>query len=211
MFLNKFTYIGAGLGVIVGAFLLYLMPLSKTELTALVDVKHNNEIAFLVKEQAFLQTAEKQLECAVGLAEHFDPRKGRNLNLYLIESNNGQFAKIKLYGGTKEILSCYLDAILKQYNTYLLEKKTYASEHLKRFEALVKHNESIPKNAYLSDVSQWFGMYAYLSSMMAFDKVEPYGVVSFDEYVSTKSRLTTIMFTALIGFVLGVFVSLFRK
>jgi len=210
MLLNKFSYIGAGIGLILGALLTYVIPLSKTGLTALVDVKNNTEIAVLVKEPVFLQKAQKHA-CAEGLAEHLDPRKSRNFGVYIVNvAPNSNYAKIKIYGDSEKQLSCYLEGIIAQYNKELEEKIAYSKQQLTNLEELMAQNKDLFDSKYISGFDYYFNMYVDLSSMMALKSVKPYGV-SFSEHVPLKIRFIIIMFVAFVGFVLGLIWSFVKK
>lgn len=210
MLLNKFSYIGAGIGLILGALLTYVMPLSKTGLTALVDVKNNTEIAILAKEPIFLQKAQKHA-CAEGLKAHLDPRKNRNFNIYIVNAAlNKNYAKITIYGDSEKQLACYLEGIIAQYNITLEEDIAYRKQQLTNLEELMVQSKGLFDGKYISEFDYYFNMHVDLSSMMALKSIKPYGV-SFSEHVPLKTRFIIIMFAAFIGFVFGFAWSLFKK
>ncbi len=205
----KFSYFGLVLGIILGAFVTFFIP-GKWESEALILANMN--VIPIIRTQSFLSEAGKK-SCSPNLAKSLNPRNNRNMRGYELTSD---LYKLNILADSQEEASCYTQAVVATYRESVIKENKKELAILKK--SIITFNDIFlfPSPPPLLDegLTTYQTLYSLKVKILEIEELEALIMsreaifpIVFGRKLPTISRLIIILFSGLIGLIIGILVS----
>ena len=196
----KFSYFGLAFGIILGVFLTSFIP-GKWESVVVLNV--SDSLISISKTKSFLSAASKE-SCAPGLVKSLNVKNNRNMRGYRLAD---EYYKLSILADSQKEASCYMEAV-----TTTLEqiRKRQNNARLSNIKMLIRNYNSLtpPKSFTSGDnlsVRGSIDLEPFLllqgsSSIVVFP-------ASIDRILPAIWRLIVILFSGLVGLIIGMLIS----
>lgn len=205
----KFSYFGLALGIILGAFVTFFIP-GKWESEALLLVDINKES--IIRTQGFLIEADKK-SCSPNLEKSLNPKNNRNMRGYKLE---GGIYKLNILADSQEEASCYIQAIIATYQEFSAQEDKKELSFIKKSIIAFDDIFSYQKVGLISDdnLIVYTRLHDLRVKILAIEERAHWGMLThtifpvvFSRKLPTISRLIIILFSGLVGLIIGMLIS----